>query len=82
MVLAAALTKSIELALCIQFPYLRQPLGPLSILSALTTVYYGTCVLTDEPCSFESCVSLDTTLKQMCTVLHNEAHKQCSAIVM
>lgn len=41
LVLAAVLTKSIELALCIQFPYLRQPSGPLSILSALTTMYYG-----------------------------------------
>lgn len=39
--LAAVLSKSIELALCVQFPFLRPPLGPLAILSAVAMTYYG-----------------------------------------
>ena len=39
--LAAVLSKSIELAFCVQFPFLRPPLGPLATLSALAVTYYG-----------------------------------------
>ena len=39
--LAAVLSKSIELALCVQFPVLRPPLGPLATLSAVAVTYYG-----------------------------------------
>eukprot|EP00903_Cladosiphon_okamuranus_P013164 g12277.t2 len=39
--LAAVLSKSIELALCAQFPFLRPPLGPLPTLSAVAVTYYG-----------------------------------------
>lgn len=56
LVLAAVLTKSFELALCIQFPNLRQPSGPFSILSALTTIYYG-MLYSDTPC--QSCDQFD-----------------------
>lgn len=39
--LAAALTKTAELALCVRFPFFRPPMGPIAILSALATTYYG-----------------------------------------
>ncbi|CAN0281216.1 unnamed protein product, partial [Ectocarpus fasciculatus] len=39
--LAALLSKSIELALCVEFPFFRPPLGPLPILSAVGVAYYG-----------------------------------------
>eukprot|EP00904_Undaria_pinnatifida_P005928 jgi/Undpi1/2465/HiC_scaffold_13.g05845.m1 len=39
--LAAALTKTAELALSVQFPYFRPPLGPLAVLSTCSTTYYG-----------------------------------------
>ncbi|CAM9133580.1 unnamed protein product [Pylaiella littoralis] len=39
--LTAVLSKSIELALCVQFPFLRPPLGPLAVLSAVAMTYYG-----------------------------------------
>lgn len=41
LLLAAVLTKTTELALCLQNPYLRPPSGPHAILSALATTYYG-----------------------------------------
>lgn len=39
--LAAVLSKSVELALCVQFPFLRPPIGPLATLSAVAMTYYG-----------------------------------------
>eukprot|EP00752_Nemacystus_decipiens_P007060 g6327.t2 len=39
--LAAILSKSMELALSLQFPFLRPPLGPLATLSAVTVTYYA-----------------------------------------
>lgn len=39
--LAAVLSKSIELAICVQFPFLRPPPGPVAILSAVAVAYYG-----------------------------------------
>lgn len=39
--LTAFLGKSLELALCVQFPRLRPPSGPLATLAALSTMYYG-----------------------------------------
>ncbi|CAM9272568.1 unnamed protein product, partial [Hapterophycus canaliculatus] len=39
--LTAVLSKSAEVALCLQFPFFRPPLGPLAILSALAATYYG-----------------------------------------
>ena len=42
--LAAALTKTAELAVCVRFPLFRPPMGPIAILSALATTYYGECM--------------------------------------
>ncbi|CAM9755489.1 unnamed protein product [Laminaria digitata] len=39
--LAAVLTKTAELAFCVRFPLFRPPIGPLALLSALATTYYG-----------------------------------------
>lgn len=41
LILAAVLSKSIEVALCVQFPFFRPPLGPLAVMSALASTYYG-----------------------------------------
>lgn len=55
-VLAVVMTKSFELALCFRFPFLRPSPGPLPVICALATIYYGACAR--KRTTAHSCVSI------------------------
>lgn len=48
-----------ELALCVQFPFLRPPLGPLATLSAVTVTYYG------ETYRVDTCATITAVVNQV-----------------